>query len=93
MLGDLCFVIDEAGGWKESFIMDVEGFSPVPLSSGTFSAIASIGCSAGDGGAGTKNFAFAVAAGFTDGIGGDWNDFAGLALPWLKVSTYLSKNH
>lgn len=93
MLGNLCLVIDETGDWKESFVMDVEGFSLVAVSSGTFSAIASIGCSAGDAGAGTKNFAFAAIAGLADGIEGDWNDFAGLALPWLKVSTYLSKNH
>jgi hypothetical protein len=95
MLGNLCTVIaDEGiGDWNEEFGMDVEGSSLVEVSSCPFSAIASMACSPDDVGVGIKNFALAAAGGLTDGTEGDWNKFAGLPPPWLKVSTYLPKAH
>ena len=89
MLGNLCMVDDDGGGtWNASLTVDVEASSLVGTSSCTLSAIASIVCSP-EAGEGMKNFALAATAGLTDGIGGDWNKFAGLPPPWLKVSTYL----
>jgi hypothetical protein len=95
-LENLCIVSAEDVEGCEGpflFILDVEGFSVVALSSCMFSAIASIEYSCGGAGVGTKNFAFAATAGFTDGTDGDWNRFSGLPPPWLKVSTYLSNTH
>lgn len=56
------------------------------------SAIVSFEFSLDGRGVGTKNFAFAETAGLTDGTEGDWNNFAELPPPWLKVSTYLPHN-
>jgi hypothetical protein len=81
------------GDWNESFLKDVEGSSLVVVSSCPFSAIASIVSSPDDARVGIKNFAFAATEGLTDGTEGDWNKFAGLPPPWLKVSTYLPKAH
>ena len=65
---DTCF----GDRYDQSFVADVEGYSFVALSSCLPSAIASIACSFDDGaGVGTKNFALAARAGFTEGTEGD----------------------
>lgn len=82
---------EDEGDWNESFMADVEASELLATPSCKLSAIASIVCSP-DAGAGIKNFALAATAGLTDDIEGDWNKFAGLPPPWLKVSTYLQKS-
>lgn len=90
MLGALCIFIfeDNEEDWRESSI-EVEGYSANPALSCTFSATFSVEFPLDGRGVGTKNFAFAETAGLTDGTDGDWNNFAELRPPWLKVSTYL----
>ena len=68
VVDDTCF-----GDWYDhSFVVEIEGYSFVALSSCLLSTIASIVRSFDDGaGVGTKNFALAARTGFTDGTEGD----------------------
>lgn len=91
MLANLCIVIGGGGDgdWYELFMEGIEGFSVIAA---LWAARGSTGCSTDDDGVGTKNFGLAVVAGLMEGTAGDWNKFAGFPPPWLKVSTYLTKN-
>ncbi|KAM7256588.1 hypothetical protein ACFE04_012329 [Oxalis oulophora] len=95
MLGNLCIGEDDLDIWNLSFVANEFGFSGEVMLSCMVSVLAvdSIDCSPGIAGAGTKNFALAVTAGLTDGMGGDWNEFAGVPPPLLNVSTYLPISH